>query len=422
MQIIGKIDPKTTVLIAGLYINGAAVLRNLSKKKYVVCGIAHSVRAPGVYSRHGAKVICPDPSIDHEGWVRAIIEIARQCDKKPIIIPVSDTYVLALDRSADELRPYVRFHGFGDGLRTRLTSKKATFEMAAKCQFPMPATIYIEDSNQLRSFWREVRAPILIKPEYSIHWRTPAAIEAIGCQKAIIAETEQELVTVYDRVRPVTTQLMAQEVIPGPDHNLHYWAGFVGSSGRVGGRIVGQKLRVYPIHLGQATFVKLVDMPDVEDDCETFLSSIGYRGICGIELKLDERDGIAKLIEVNPRYGLWDDIGIPEGVDLVEEAILAAYGQNTWPHRPDRFQQKWINFERDLAAFIKYHAEGSLGFFDWLASLRGPITVNDLPVLYDTTYVWHNLLSRTKALLKLLLNVVRSNSRDSTKYVPFRKK
>jgi predicted ATP-grasp superfamily ATP-dependent carboligase len=344
-------------------------------------------------SRHGTKIVCPDPSVDQVGWVRSIIDIARQCKQKPLIIPVSDTYVLALERTADELRDHVKFHGFGAGLRARLTSKRSTFEMAAKHDFPTPATIYVNDAEHLRSLWRRVQAPILIKPEFSKHWRTPAAEAAIGFRKAIIANTEQELIDVYDRVRPLTEQLMAQEVIPGPDRNLLYWAGFVGENGRVGGRIVGRKIRVFPVHLGSASFVKLEDMPEVEANCEDFLSAVGYQGICGIELKLDERDGIAKLIEVNPRYGLWDDIGVPEGVDLAEEALLAVSGQITQARRPTRFRQKWINVEKDLKAFKSYRAEGSLGLLEWLASLSRPILVDDLPVFADPPYARHNLRS-----------------------------
>jgi predicted ATP-grasp superfamily ATP-dependent carboligase len=392
MDVFGRFNPNTTVIVAGLSWNGAALMRNLSRKGYGVCAISYSDQEPGMHSRYGAKVICPDPRLDHEGWVRAVIEIARWCDQRPLMIPVSDIYVMALDRAAEELRPHIRFHGFGDGLRARLTSKRSTFEMAAEHDFPAPKTIYVEDRDQLRRHWQRVQAPVLIKPEFSKHWRTPAALAALGGQKAIIANSEQELMDLYDRVRPLTAQLMAQEVIPGPDHNLLYWAGFLGEDGRVGGRIVGRKLRVNPIHAGSASFVKLEDMPEIEANCENFLSAVGYRGICGIELKLDERDGIAKLIEVNPRYGLWDDIGVPEGVDLAEEAVLAKNGRPTEPRRPTRFQQKWIYISKDLAAFRKYRAEGSLSFLEWLATLKGPMLVADLPVLTDPLFACHSAL------------------------------
>jgi predicted ATP-grasp superfamily ATP-dependent carboligase len=326
------------------------------------------------------------------------------------MIPVSDIYVMALDRAAEELRPHIRFHGFGDGLRARLTSKRSTFEMAAEHNFPAPKTIYVEDRDQLRRHWQLVQAPILIKPEFSKHWRTPAALAALGGQKAIIANSEQELVDLYDRVRPLTAQLMAQEVIPGPDHNLLYWAGFLGDDGRVGGRIVGRKIRVNPIHAGSASFVKLEDMPEIATICESFLSSIGYCGICGIELKLDERDGIAKLIEVNPRYGLWDDIGVPEGVDLAEEALLAKNGRPTEPRRPTQFQQKWIYVVKDLAAFRKYQAEGSLSLSEWLATLKRPILVADLPVLSDPHFACHSALSLLSVMWRGLLKRVRIGS------------
>jgi predicted ATP-grasp superfamily ATP-dependent carboligase len=407
MDVIGRFNPNTTVLVAGLSWNGAGLLRNLSRKGYQVCGIALSNDEPGLFSRYGAKAVCPDPRLDQDAWVRAVIELARRCDQRPLMIPVSDIYVMALDRAAEELRPHIRFHGFGDGLRTHLTSKRSTFEMAAEHDFPAPDTIYVEDRDQLRRQWQRVQAPILIKPEFSKHWRTPAALAALGGQKAIIANSEQELVDLYDRVRPLTEQLMAQEVIPGPDHNLLYWAGFVGNDGRVGGRIVGRKIRVNPIHVGSASFVKLEDMPEIEANCESFLSAVGYRGICGIELKLDERDGVAKLIEVNPRYGLWDDIGVPEGVDLAEEAVLAKNGKRTEPRRPTQFQQKWIYVMKDVAAFRKYRAEGSLSLNEWLATLKRPILVADLPVFSDPYFACNSALSTLTVVWRRFLKRLR---------------
>ncbi len=341
-------------------------------------------------SRHGTKVICASPSADLDAFAADLRKIASFCREEPFILPVSDDYVVALDKLAPSLKGIVRCHGFGSGLRTRLTSKRHTFALADKMDFPRPATIFIENANQLRALWDRVNGPVLIKPEFSLDWRTPKAKEKIDA-KAITANSRDELVSLYEWLRPIAPRLMAQEVIPGPDANLIYWAGFVGADGRVRGRVVGRKLRVYPIHLGSACFVQMVDMPEVERHCEDFLSKIGYRGICGIELKIDPRDNVGKLIEVNARFGLWDDIGVPAGVDIAEEAILSAFGQETAPHRPRHFRQKWLHVERDLGAFLKYRAEGSLSIGEWLSSLKPPIIVNDLPLLTDWPYGRHNL-------------------------------
>ncbi len=71
---------------------------------------------------------------------------------------------------------------------------------------------------------------------------------------------------------------------------------------------------------------------------------MGRVRLCGVDPKEDPRDGVAKLIEVNPRYSLWDDSGIPVGVDLAHEAVDSLLGGPT---------------------------------------LRPPIVVNDLPLLRD---------------------------------------
>ena len=390
MKIFGKIDPKTTVIIAGLSTNGAALLRRFSRKGYKVCGLTHHPDAPGIRSRYGAKVVCANPAANLDEFVDDLRKISSFCRETPFILPVSDDYVIALDRTAPSLGNVIRCHGLGDGLRTRLTSKRHTFALADETDFPRPATIFIEEARQLTELWDRVQAPILIKPEFSLDWRTPEAKQKIDA-KAITANSREELVALYERLRPIAPRLMAQEVIPGPDSNLIYWAGFVGADGRVRGRVVGQKMRVYPIHLGSASFVRLVDMPEVEGNCESFLSNIGYRGICGVELKIDPRDNVGKLIEVNARFGLWDDIGVPAGVDIAEEAVRAAFGQDTAPHRPKQFRQKWLHAERDLGALLKYRAEGSLSIGEWLSSLKPPIMVNDLPMITDWPYGRHNL-------------------------------
>lgn len=403
MQIVGDLSPGTRVFVAGLWISGSAILRNLSLKGYQVCGLSHNIKDMGFRSRHGCKAVCPDPMTEPEAWVGAVSWLADQCEEKPFIIPTSDHYVAALDREAPRLADKLLYYGFGDGalddcgsgngLHGRLTSKRITFELAERHGLAMPATVPVESAEQLRRFWRRMKAPVLLKPEHSTDWWTPRARSILGHSKAVVAESERELIELYDRVGPVSERLIAQEVIPGPDSNLIYWAGHMAADGTLRGRLVGRKLRVRPIHLGSGTFVKLVDMPEVEKRCEDFLAALGYRGLCGIEFKIDPRDGIAKLIEVNPRYGLWEDIGVPAGVDLAEEALLSALGRETQPHRPREFRRKWMHFKSDLAVSFDYGAEGLLGPLAWLGSFATPLTVCDLPLVSDWPLARHNLAS-----------------------------
>jgi predicted ATP-grasp superfamily ATP-dependent carboligase len=151
--------------------------------------------------------------------------------------------------------------------------------------------------------------------------------------------------------------------------------------------------------LGGASFVKLENIPEIDIQCEHFLKSINYRGICGIEVKYDAHDKKYKLIEINPRYGLWDDIGIPVGVDLAKEAVDDLYGDLLEEKRPTSFNQKWVALHRDIPVYPAYRRETKLGFLSWIWSLRWPIVVNDFPIFTDLPYSVHNFAHYSKRFL-----------------------
>jgi D-aspartate ligase len=385
-------------IVAGLTLNGATVLRRLTHLGYAAWGVSFEPGEPGwqVGGAHHHRV--PDPRADFEGWVEALLELATTFEEPPPVLPMSDVYVVAFDRAAPRLEGHYRLHGFGNGLRTSLTSKRGTFELAEEHDFPRPASRWVESRDELASFAEGLASPVLVKPDFTYQWRNSAAQGVIGTRKVGTGRDIDALLSTYDEIASVTPAVLAQEVIPGPDSNLLYWCGFVGPEGRVGGRLVGRKRRIVPIHYGSATFVELVDAPDVEDQCERFLTALGYRGLCGIELKVDPRDGVAKLIEVNPRYSLWDDIGIPVGVDLAHEAVRAFDGVPTEARRPRHFRQKWVELGRDLPAALEYRKEGLLSLGAWLWSLRPPIVVNDLPILQDPGYAYSTVSRRVRKL------------------------
>lgn len=113
-------------------------------------------------------------------------------------------------------------------------------------------------------------------------------------------------------------------------------------------------------------------------------------------------DGVAKLIEVNPRWGLWDDIGIPVGVDLAGEAVSALFGGSPQPHRPRHFRQKWVAVSWDLPVFFHYRSEGLITTARWLADYMPPIRINDLPLVSDFPYAMGQIRTLTRKLCREL--------------------
>jgi predicted ATP-grasp superfamily ATP-dependent carboligase len=123
--------------------------------------------------------------------------------------------------------------------------------------------------------------------------------------------------------------------------------------------------------------VELVDEPQLQTDCEAFLQKIGYRGFAGVEVKRDRRDGKFRLIEINPRFGLWDDLGAYIGADVGMSGYRDLIGEEVAPSRPRVMDYRWASFHRDLRAFFAYRREGLLTLSQWLRSLHGPIVWAD---------------------------------------------
>lgn len=277
------------VVVAGLFLNGASVVRRVAELGCDAWAISHDRSEQGWRSRWGRKLLCPHPAEAFDEWAEFMRELAGRFDQAPALIPCSDVFVLALERAAPALAGAYRFHGFGSGLRAALTSKRTTFELADKLGFPRPKTEFVNNRVELATFAHGVDGPVLIKPDLPSSWRVGEAREVAGGRKVIVGRDVDDILAGYDKIAPCTPGVLAQEVIPGPDSNLLYWCGFVRSDGVVCGRLIGRKLRVEPIHFGSASFVKLVDRPDLEALCGGFLTTLGYSGLCGIELKEDPR-------------------------------------------------------------------------------------------------------------------------------------
>lgn len=383
---------KGSVVIAGLFLNGTSVVRHLSALGYDVWAISFDRSEQGWYSSRGKKLLCPNPDVSHDDWLKFMLGLGERFSTPPALIPTSDIFVLAIDRAAEELGSKFLFHGFGSGLRTRLTSKRDTFELAERFSFPRPKSAFITNRDELADFAASVQGrKILIKPEFPASWKTGDAAAIAKNRKVMFGADVDSILREYDTISSYTPGVLAQEVIPGPDSNLLYWCGFVRPDQRVAGRLIGRKIRILPIHYGSASFVQLVDRPDIEDEIESFLASLRYQGLCGVELKEDPDDHAAKLIEINPRWGLWDDIGIPAGVDLADEAVSSLMGHAPPPARAKHFRQKWVALSWDIPAFFAYREEKLLDLRGWLRSLAPPIRINDIPVFSDFPYALHQM-------------------------------
>jgi predicted ATP-grasp superfamily ATP-dependent carboligase len=98
---------------------------------------------------------------------------------------------------------------------------------------------------------------------------------------------------------------MVQEIIPGPPHHGFMIRGYLNQQSKLGFLFASQKLRqpqLFSIESAQVS-IPLTAVATFCKQLVTYLQKLRYRGIFHAEVKLDPRDNIFKLLEVNPRSG-----------------------------------------------------------------------------------------------------------------------
>src|SRR6266508_1842962 len=116
----------------------------------------------------------------------------------------------------------------------------------------------------------------------------------------------------------------------------------------------GRKLRQHPPYTGMTTLGVCASNEVVEATTERFMKAIGYRGIVDMGYRFDARDGLYKLLDVNPRIGATFRLFVgTNGIDVARALYLDLTGQGV-PRSRVRNGRKWLVETTELPAVLTY--------------------------------------------------------------------
>jgi D-aspartate ligase len=364
-------------VIAGAYQTGVLGVRSLQRRGVTALCIDCSPENPGFQSVYGPARLCPNPDTDAQGWVRFMVDLAATIGGRPVLIPSSDRFVTAIARHVKTLAAHYRLSP-GTELQGLLADKHTQYALAARHGFPMPRTEYPQAIDDAVRFARDASFPCLVKPTHFREWvRCPPTHPLYG-KKIAIAHSPAELVALYEQAAAIDPTVILQEIIEGPDSGKRVYLSCYDAGGRRIGHAMLRELRCNPLGFGPASVTEPIEDPAVDAACDRFLRSIGYSGICEIEMKQDTRDGTFKLIEANPRLSGSGDAAPYTGVDLCWLHYLDMIGRPVAPVRPSTLDVRHIVLRADADAVIAYRRAGLLSWAELRRSYRRPLAFYDL--------------------------------------------
>ena len=191
-----------------------------------------------------------------------------------------------------------------------LGDKLNLFRLAKRLDIAIPNTFFLNDNSELPSLIHDIADyPVVIKPALS----RIAVKDGFISASVTYATDRADLEAQYATSPALRYPSMIQEKIIGPgtglftlydnDHPLALFS--------------HRRLREKPPSGGVSVVSESVSLDcEMVEAADRLLSAVGWRGVAMVEFKRDERDGRAKLMEINGRFWGTLQLSIACGVDF----------------------------------------------------------------------------------------------------------
>jgi predicted ATP-grasp superfamily ATP-dependent carboligase len=194
--------------------------------------------------------------------------------------------------------------------------------------------------------------------------------------KAVHVKSRQEAAEKLAAMSADGFSFVLQEYIPGSGSQHYFVDGFIDRGGTVRGLFVRRRLRMYPLDFGNSTYMVSTPVDEAAQAVESITSllhRVGYRGVFSAEFKLDPRDQVFRLLEVNARPWWFVEFAARCGVDVCRMAYDDALGRPV--ATVDRYQvgRKLVFPYMDYQACLEARDRGELSMWQWVRSWFGAV-------------------------------------------------
>lgn len=257
-----------------------------------------------------------DKDYIHPSFVDDLIKIINDY-KIDVVIPTAAS-AIALSKVKFELMKFCKVAIEDYDRVINFHDKSKIVNMARELDIPHPSTLITTSFEKIEDFGLKANYPIVIKGRRGMAanavWYAKSFDELMNSLRKI---TEREncgdgLVT--DWSNPIL-----QEYIPG---ELQDVAAFC-VKGEIKAGLTQKRLVTKPLSGGQGIVNKTTHNEELLVFARKIVSHTKWSGVLLFDFKIDERDGIPKLLEVNPR--LWGTVGLSVRAGLNYPHYLVQY-------------------------------------------------------------------------------------------------
>jgi len=286
-----------------------------------------------------------DPLPEPEALVERMLAFGLAQDQRPVLFYEEDAQLLLVSRYRNVLSRAFRFVVADAELVEDLVDKSRFRLLAERLSLPVPRTRMLRPAATSEPPELDLRYPIIVKP--TRRTKVWVAMGEIG--KARRIDSPAALREIWPHLASGGQDLLAQELIPGPESCIESYHVYVDERGEIAGEFTGRKIRTYPEIYGHTTALSITGERDVAALGRDLTGRLGLRGVAKFDFKRGP-DGALHLLEVNPRFNLWHFAGAVAGVNLPALVYADLLGLPRPAAGPARAGVEWCHMVNDFAA------------------------------------------------------------------------
>jgi predicted ATP-grasp superfamily ATP-dependent carboligase len=284
------------------------ILRSLRMKDVDAVVLASFSRCFSRFSRYCNQMILVPSMARMKEYAKAVEKIVKKM-KFNVFFPVFDWSLIPVSQNRDKISSYVKLPIASHESILKCFDKLSTMKLAIENDVPIPQTYFVHNSAELKKTSKEITYPAVVKPRWSIIWKNDRAFHRRGG----FVNSAAELVATYNNIHQYFPFPLVQEYVPG----VNYSVAALYNEGRPRAFCCVKVPRAWPPTGGNSCFRESVPLDsEMRKYSETLLNALDWHGIAEVEFRVDSRDNVPRLMEINPRFWGSLSVAVKAGVDL----------------------------------------------------------------------------------------------------------
>lgn len=316
-----------------------SIVRSLGRRGVRVDAISHTRLSPAIYSRYSSNAtILPKPSRDPVAYLLRLLQVIQDV-RYDCVIPLEEETIALLLEHRTDIERYAVLPIAAAPQFEIADDKWATIELARELGIPVPRSARPQTLEQAKAALGSFDFPVIAKP-----------MSSSGSRGIARLEKPQDLNRYYRQLAPTYGDPILQEAIPWQGQGLG--VGCLVDRGKLRVAFSYKRLREFPVRGGPSTLRESTDDATIKEYARRLLERIGWHGVAMVEFKVDPRDGLPKLMEINPRF--WGSVELANAAGVNFPFLLVEMARGRTVEQPVYcvgVRSRWL-VPGDIAHFL----------------------------------------------------------------------